>query len=170
MLMAKMDYLEYKNWTEYKNGFGDLNGEFWLGLDKIHVLTKTKVRELLIQVVDFAGNVYHSKYGAFAVGSEDEKFDLKSSLVYQSGNMGDSLTQHKGRKFTTYDSDNDAYGPGNCAGMYHGAWWYNQCHNRFLELQVEIKEQIESVLLKQEKSERAVLEQTSKKCSLIMKH
>ncbi|XP_039444412.1 microfibril-associated glycoprotein 4-like [Culex pipiens pallens] len=120
----------YRNWTEYKNGFGDLNGEFWLGLDKIHALTQTKVRELLIHVEDFAGNVYYSKYGGFAIGSEDELFDLKTSLFFhQSGTMGDSLTQHRGHKFTTYDSDNDTYGPGNCAELYHGAWWYNRCHN-----------------------------------------
>ena len=30
----------YKNWEDYENEFGDLDGEFWIGLGNIHELTK----------------------------------------------------------------------------------------------------------------------------------
>ena len=28
-----------KGWNDYKNGFGNLNQSFWIGLDNMHVLT-----------------------------------------------------------------------------------------------------------------------------------
>jgi len=34
----------YRGWADYKRGFGNLNGEFWLGLDKINRLTKLRNR------------------------------------------------------------------------------------------------------------------------------
>ena len=42
---------------------------------------------------------------------------------------GDSLSYHVGEQFSTYDNDNDYYHDGNCAGEYHGAWWFKVCHN-----------------------------------------
>ena len=29
--------------------------------------------------------------------------------------------------FSTKDADHDGYGGSNCAIVFHGAWWYNQC-------------------------------------------
>ena len=40
-----------RGWNYYVNGFGDLNGEFWYGLDNIHYLTARDDVELRIDMV-----------------------------------------------------------------------------------------------------------------------
>uniref|UniRef100_A0A8D8BX30 Ficolin-1 n=2 Tax=Culex pipiens TaxID=7175 RepID=A0A8D8BX30_CULPI len=117
----------YRNWTDYKNGFGSVDGEFWLGLERIHALTKSQPRELLVHLEDFSGNVKYARYSSFSVGSEVEKYTFKT-LDGHSGTLGDSLSHHKGSKFTTKDSDNDSHSSGNCANAHFGGWWYVACH------------------------------------------
>ena len=46
---------------------------------------------------------------------------------FVSGTAGDSLSFHDGQPFSTKDQDNDP-SIGNCASVYHGAWWYKWCH------------------------------------------
>ncbi|XP_028410529.1 ryncolin-2-like [Dendronephthya gigantea] len=115
----------YRGWKDYKHGFGDLNGEFWLGLDKIHRLTTASGNKLRIDMEDTSGNRKYAEYGLFAVTSERQKYQL--SLGTYSGNAGDSFSVHKGRSFSTKDSDNDGHAI-NCAVKFVGAWWYDVCH------------------------------------------
>ena len=114
----------YRNWADYQNGFGDLNGEFWLGLDKIHRLTET-AQLLRIDLQDFDGNRRYDKYTLFTIANGDMKYAL--TVGQHSGDAGDSLDYHNGMKFTTKDSDNDQYGS-NCAVSFQGAWWYRTCY------------------------------------------
>ena len=116
----------YLDWSEYKAGFGNLTGEFWLGLDKIHRLTASRPSELRVEVGDWSGGRAYAKYGSFGVGDEQSLYQL--SVGSYSGSAGDSLTYHNNMTFTTKDRDNDQNG-GNCAVIFTGAWWYYRCHH-----------------------------------------
>ena len=39
-----------RNWTEYQDGFGELTGEFWLGNEKLRLLTAEKQWFLQIEL------------------------------------------------------------------------------------------------------------------------
>ena len=63
------------SWVDYKRGFGNVNGEFWLGLDKIHRLTKTKSR-LRVELEDTQGKTAYAEYDMFSVSSGRNKYRL----------------------------------------------------------------------------------------------
>ncbi|XP_022786675.1 angiopoietin-related protein 7-like, partial [Stylophora pistillata] len=112
----------YLGWADYKRGFGNLNGEFWLGLDKIHRLTKERCR-IHVDLEDINGKTAYAEYDFFGVASERSKYRL--SLGTYSGTAGDSLSYHRGSAFSTKDRDNDQNGSGSCATRCKGGWWYN---------------------------------------------
>ncbi|XP_078365442.1 uncharacterized protein LOC144649744 isoform X1 [Oculina patagonica] len=115
----------YRGWDDYKRGFGNLNGEFWLGLDKIHRLTKERSR-LRVELEDTSGNTAYAEYSFFGVASEGSKYKL--SLGTYSGTAGDSLAYHRGSAFSTKDRDNDNWSSGSCVPKYGKAgWWFNSC-------------------------------------------
>ncbi|XP_066020134.1 microfibril-associated glycoprotein 4-like isoform X2 [Pocillopora verrucosa] len=116
----------YRYWNDYKRGFGDLCGEFWLGLDKIHRLTSDDNNTLRVDFEDFEGNTAYAEYNLFGVMSEKDKYKL--ILGSYSGNSGDSLAFHRGMPFTTRDQENDDHVDHNCAIKFKGAWWYKECH------------------------------------------
>ena len=66
----------YLNWTNYKTGFGSLNGEFWLGLDRIHRLTNSSNNKLRVDLEDMSGNTAYAEYNVFTVGNEATKYQL----------------------------------------------------------------------------------------------
>nr|CAD7203950.1 unnamed protein product [Timema douglasi] len=116
----------YRGWQDYKHGFGNIGGEFWLGLEKLHLLTNYKVNELFIELQDFTLEKSHAQYSAFAVGSEIEGYPISVLGKYE-GTAGDSLVYHAGMRFSAHDMDHDGWEDGNCAHSHKGAWWYNGC-------------------------------------------
>ena len=117
----------YRGWDDYVRGFGNLTGEFWLGLEKIHRLTDRNVTKLRVDLGDFEGNTAFARYNTFQVLNSFSNYIILIVSGY-SGTAGDSITHHNFRQFTTKDRDNDSAGH-NCAVTYTGGWWFGNCHH-----------------------------------------
>ncbi|XP_039951683.1 angiopoietin-related protein 1-like isoform X2 [Bactrocera tryoni] len=120
----------FRKWKDYKNGFGDITGDYWIGLENMHALTSSCEQELYVYIKRLSGKVYFAKYSEFRIGNESESYAL-TRLGKYSGNAGDSLTKHLGKKFSTCDRDNDD-SERNCAKVHKGAWWFHKCYNSHL--------------------------------------
>ncbi|XP_063915209.1 techylectin-5B-like isoform X2 [Zophobas morio] len=110
----------YLNWTDYKNGFGHLDEEFWLGLEHLYELTGGKSNELLFVFTNLEGKILYSHYKEFQIGGEEESYAIKVVKDY-SGDGGQSFLTHLNWKFSTLDKQ-DAYG--GCVKTYRAPWWY----------------------------------------------
>ncbi|ELU08522.1 hypothetical protein CAPTEDRAFT_19536 [Capitella teleta] len=116
----------FLTWAEYAAGFGDLNGEFWLGNRNLHALTAKQPHELRIDFKD-NGDAAFAKYSIFKVGPESDEFRLE--IRGYSGDAGDTMGYHNGMKFSAKDQDHDTWSGGDCANKYKGGWWYYYCHD-----------------------------------------
>ena len=97
----------YRNWTDYKSGFGNLEGEHWLGLDNMYLLThqSSAPPQLRVDLADWEGNTAFAKYDQFSVGDEDSHYILSVSGYQSASTAGDLLTYHNDQRFSTPDRD-----------------------------------------------------------------
>ncbi|XP_033172720.1 angiopoietin-related protein 6 [Drosophila mauritiana] len=114
-----------QSWLSYKDGFGDPNGEFFIGLQKLHLMTREQPHELFIQLKHGTGTTVHAHFDDFQVGGETELYKLEWVGTY-SGTAGDSLRYHINKRFSTFDRDNDESSK-NCAAEHGGGWWFHSC-------------------------------------------
>jgi len=114
----------FRDWDEYKNGFGDVRGEYWLGNEKIHQLTEIP-SQLRVEINTASNGNKYAKYSSFTVTNEATNYTL--FVDFYSGNAKDRLVQFHGMAFTTKDRDNDKYSSDNCAVHERGAWWFAGC-------------------------------------------
>ena len=57
-----------RGWTDYEEGFGSLNGEFWYGLHPLHCLTNQGQWQLRIDFTFTNGTKSYLSYNKFSVG------------------------------------------------------------------------------------------------------
>lgn len=127
-----------------------LQGEFWLGLSKIHSLVAQGNSVLRIHLEDWKHNKRFIEYTCDLEGPESN-YTLHLKLL--SGDLSDPMKNHTGMMFSTKDRDNNKHRDSNCAHNYTGekdviswkfkassyilhlfqfsitlgGWWFNSC-------------------------------------------
>ncbi|XP_033845715.1 angiopoietin-related protein 5-like isoform X1 [Periophthalmus magnuspinnatus] len=130
-----------RGWLAYKNGFGSLTQDHWLGLSKVFALTKAKTRNWILRVDlwDHEGNTAFAEYSHFKLGNEKSGFKLHVKTY--KGTAGDAIRgvyagiDQNGFGFSTIDRDNDGCHPcifgdiaeEECAASEGGGWWFSRC-------------------------------------------
>lgn len=90
-----------------QQGFGNLDGEYWLGLEHLYWMTKQARYKLRVFLEDWQGRQVFAEYDSFHLEPESDWYRLR--LGHYSGNAGDSLSWHNNKAFTTLDRDKDSY-------------------------------------------------------------
>ena len=123
-----------RSWAEFRVGFNNSRGNFWLGNELLHQLTRKHPYKLRFDLQSRANlSWYYAEYSSFVVFSEATNYTMLVSG--QSGNAGDALSHCNRMMFTTYDRDNDPWTSSNtayknnCAIWKGGGFWYNKCAN-----------------------------------------
>ncbi|XP_022208162.2 angiopoietin-related protein 7-like [Drosophila obscura] len=128
---VKMDVSFDRSWKEYKNGFGSLRGDFFLGLEKIYRLTKSSPQQLYIQ-----NGQKHVKFDHFRIRSELNGYRLKSigaAYWHDAMDIVDMLFDQVGMRFSTYDRDHDGDCSSNWAKIHGDGWWYKKVPKSLLD-------------------------------------
>ncbi|NP_001191643.1 fibrinogen-related protein 2 precursor [Aplysia californica] len=107
----------FRNFFDYENGFGNMTGEFWMGLKTLRRLVQSGDYELQVDLVSNNGTSYIRNYPHFSIGP-GPGYQLTVSGYNDSW---EGLTYHSGHNFSTFDKNP------RCPNMGHGGFWYNDC-------------------------------------------
>ncbi|XP_052231708.1 SCO-spondin-like isoform X7 [Dreissena polymorpha] len=125
----------HRNFRNYEYGFGDVVGEHWLGLKYIYEITSNGYFQLRVNITRNDGRKAYDVYGNFRLQPGPRYTlnlgaQLKSHGVEPSSDTFFTTSSRTpvGSAFSTYDHDSDKFADGNCAELYKGGWWYNDCY------------------------------------------
>uniref|UniRef100_G1KVQ7 Angiopoietin like 3 n=1 Tax=Anolis carolinensis TaxID=28377 RepID=G1KVQ7_ANOCA len=105
-----------QTWDDYINGFGNLDGEFWLGLHKMYSIVGHADYILRMELEDWRANKRYIEYTLTMGGPET---DYAVLLFRIAGNIPYALPEQKELKFLTEDHV--------FVILSLGGWWYSGC-------------------------------------------
>ncbi|CAD7013090.1 unnamed protein product [Ceratitis capitata] len=115
-----------RSWADYAAGFGQPAGEFWIGNEQLHHLTRNNCTQLRVLMQDIYDNVWLAQYDHFYISSRADGYRLNTAGY--SGNASDALDYQQGMQFSAIDVDRDI-SQTHCAANYEGGWWFSHCQH-----------------------------------------
>ena len=79
----------YLDWESYRRGFGNLNGELWLGNDNLYRLTASANMMLRVDLEDYNAVRKYAEYTTFSVAGASDSYRL--TIDGYRGTAGDSM-------------------------------------------------------------------------------
>ena len=118
----------YRGWDDYEKGFGNLTGEFWMGLELLYDMTADQGRlfEVRVDIKTYDGINKSASYRDFGISSEKDNYTLLRASGYK-GDAGDGLKASVNKQFSAHGRDNDNWSGWtyeNTADQCRGGWWY----------------------------------------------
>ncbi|XP_038075587.1 ficolin-3-like [Patiria miniata] len=111
----------FRNWTEYRAGFGNLTGEFWLGNAALQGLTTFGGPWVIrFDFEDWYGNTAWAEYSGFQLLGG--AYTLSYDVYNKNSTAGNSLWQIENRPFQTEDNHNSFF---DVPSVCQGGWWYD---------------------------------------------
>ncbi|XP_048240301.1 angiopoietin-related protein 4-like [Haliotis rufescens] len=118
-----------RSMAEYIRGFGHPRYNFWLGLNKLSLISGVALMKCNIYL-KYASSSCETFYDSCSFGGERDDYKITLSDFSTYGpNCGDSLiavSNINNAPFSTYDSD---FSNHNCASKMAAGWWYAPTSN-----------------------------------------
>ena len=103
-------------------GFGDVSGEYWLGLSKMATLTHSYSSNLRVDLKDWNDATFNAVYSDFTI--DEDRWGYKLDYKDWLGPGVDGLYDHRGSVFHAKDK-----GSLSATAVSHGGgWWYDDIH------------------------------------------
>ena len=116
-----------RGWDDYVTGFGEEDGNYWMGLEEMHQLTTTHEVGLNIDIETFEGEPFTLKLEGFFVGNAESNYQMHFWGYSQSSDrvqIDIFTSDYNGMMFTTRDRDNNMLYDNCASNIFSGGWWY----------------------------------------------
>uniref|UniRef100_A0A8C6TDT9 Angiopoietin-like 3 n=1 Tax=Neogobius melanostomus TaxID=47308 RepID=A0A8C6TDT9_9GOBI len=109
-----------QTWEKYEKGFGNLERDHWLGLQKFYGIAQQGDYILRVDLEDWRDGKHWAEY-RFWLDGPSTHYTIHLSQF--SGDLADALANITGIQFSTKDTHQNQ----NCPRHYTGGWWFDSC-------------------------------------------